>query len=174
MGAGTGTPVSTIVSGNLGDNSLPIAKRILGISGITQDSDILDFISGAVSVVDLTLGAGLAVAVTGSEYALTPDSEDTDGIWAVLALGGVYYYKQDEFDDELKELNGLTTISDQVQSFSRAENIRALRDGVTRAESNFKAALMKYARSSTLTTSYSYEEMETREDATETALGIDT
>ncbi len=159
--------------GNLNDNTLPIVKRIMGISGTTEDTALLNFIAGAVPMADLTLNMGMSVTIADSSYVLSPDPADTDGLWAVLALGSIYLYRQDAFSDELADLNGLTTISDQIQSFSRAENIRALREGVDYARKEFQQSLTRYSRFGSLVTSYSYEEIETREDTVETVLGID-
>lgn len=159
--------------GNLNDNTLPIVKGALGISGSTEDSAILVFIKTGIPIVDLTLKLGMSVTVTDSSYVLDPDPDATDGLWAVLALEAVYLYKADALRDELLELNGLTTISDQVQSFSRAENIRALREDVEKARQEAQSAINKYSRGSSLTTAYSYQEIEPRDDTIETVLGID-
>ena len=130
---------------NLNDYALTQFKLILGDTGSSSDSTYLPYLQQAVYDVDARLQIGMSVAIDGTDYTLSPDpGDETATLWNVIARGGIWRYLAKLYRDYLDEMEGYSSVSDEVTKFARGPNIKAKEKAVENAKDAFDQELFSY------------------------------
>ena len=147
----------------MNDYCLVQMKLILGETGAALDTTLLPYLEQAVYDVDRKVGIGMTVTVAEGEYTLTPAPTATSSLWNVLAYRGTLLYLAKLLRDFRGELEGLSSISDEVTKMSRGVTMQEMRAEIEQLSKEYKVALSDYRRG-TGGTRATMEEIETRED----------
>ena len=150
---------------NLNDYALTQFKLILGDTGSSSDSTYLPYLQQAVYDVDARLQIGMSVAIDGTDYTLSPDpGDETATLWNVIARGGIWRYLAKLYRDYLDEMEGYSSVRDEVTSFSRNAIVNAKKQEVQDAKDAFDRELFSYTFSASGTAIVA-EELGLAEDA---------
>lgn len=153
---------------NLDQYGLGQMKGILGVVSSVDDGTYLGFLEQAVYDVDSSIGLGMTVTISGSDYTLAPAPTATSALWNVLAWRAVYLFNRYKLSVFHGSLDGASVLRDAVMSISRGQTMAEMRLLLKDSEKRSEKVLSGYLMSGTGTAA-SMEEMGLREPDEETA-----
>jgi len=130
---------------NINDYALTQFKRILGDTGSTNDTTYLPYLQQAVYDVDAKLQLDMVVTVATGDYTVAPDPGITSPLWSIIARCGIWGYKAKLYSDYLDEMEGYSSVRDEVTSFSRNAIVKAKEQEVKDAKEAYEKELFNYA-----------------------------